>query len=268
LEQSFIKLYPYGRGGPGEPRRKGKAVSIEEHAKFVLYKSANCLFGQHSTFGLFVYDLINRKKAFGTLYAKGAVGTEEELVTVTAEELEEQAEFEARRITHRRAGEDLIHPNPNSNAATFLRSLSSMARNTMGSREARLKSQSDAFATSNALGTYHVFLTKNYHDLAMLLDLSSTEELNIARNIRGGGDVLELNIPIKGMRRGLISKNPAMTAFWFNSMVNVLLEEVLGFDPKTKRTRRDGLFGPIKAYHGATEEQVRLVLLMAVLWNV
>jgi hypothetical protein len=39
--------------------------------------------------------------------------------------------------------------------------------------------------------------------------------------------------------------------------IEVLL--VLGFDYKTERTRRDGLFGPIKAYHAATEEQVELL---------
>ena len=208
---------------------------------------------------------MNRKKAFGTLYAKESIAPEEQLATVTADELEEQAEFEAQRTAHHRAGESLQHPNPGSNAYRFTNSLHCINRNTMGSNEARIKSRSDAFAMSMAMGAFHSFITMNNYDLGnpYLMDLCSDEPLGLTTAIRSSNDLVELRIPIKSLRRGLVSKNPAMTAYWFDTMTKVFLEEVLGFCWKDKRTARDGLFGPIKAYHGATEEQVRYWVVLA-----
>ncbi len=63
-------------------------------------------------------------------------------------------------------------------------------------------------------------------------------------------------------RLKLIAKNPAACARFFDYMVDVFINEVIGFDARHK-----GLYGPVEAYYGTVEQQGRLTLhLHSILW--
>ncbi|KAL4259942.1 ATP-dependent DNA helicase [Pleurotus pulmonarius] len=60
-----------------------------------------------------------------------------------------------------------------------------------------------------------------------------------------------------------IANNPVAAARFFDYMVKVFIEVVLGFDES-----HNGLYGPIEAFYGSVEQQGRLTLhLHSILWN-
>lgn len=67
-------------------------------------------------------------------------------------------------------------------------------------------------------------------------------------------------LPPAKERREAVSADPAATARAWDKLVNIFIDELIGYDKKFQRCRRASLFGRVSAYLGMVETQARLSL--------
>ena len=120
-------------------------------------------------------------------------------------------------------------------------------------KSARMKSE----AMQHHRGQAAVFLTCCWDDENSWLIQTYTEDL-----VDNDKDMMDEDVEKRGMQRQMIRVNhPGFCAWHFETMMDILFEEVIGWDQtKEKPTKNRGLFGIPEAVTFAVKEQGRFTL--------
>ena len=139
----------------------------------------------------------------------------------------------------------------------YLQYVRSVAGKLPHSNEAAGKAQMNMEAMCHNLGPPHAFLTVTYDDdNSFLLQAFSGCEIDDDTPVERLSDD-ELRARAK-LRTELRLKYPGLSAFIFNEVLDIVMEEVVGWNCKTnKATKKEGLFGHCFACTYAVEEQGR-----------
>jgi hypothetical protein len=255
LMHSNLLQFPYGRGGPNETRvdENGHVVDKAKNIdRFVSRLSFQSLPQFHRPlFCLILYNLGLRKKALHMSSMVIENGTEAEMIvnSVDGQDLERAA---AAMANGSRAGSYASN--------TYLRKVKAVAGCLPHSNEASGKAAMKMESMHHNLGAPNVFLTFTFDDEnSFLVQVMAETEIDDDQDI---GILTDDELRTRAQRQNeLRLKYPGLCAMAFDDLLDIVLEEVMGWDRRLGRgTGRRGLFGTCIALSFGVEEQGRKTL--------
>jgi AAA domain/Helitron helicase-like domain at N-terminus len=252
LVATNLLVFPYGRCGMFEDRRlkDGSLTSDCEHEGFMRHLSlVSQRVCQSQMFQLILYSQISKWRILKSsrLKLKG-----ERTVDAIANALNSGDLSNA--INARRRG-DRFAGTFASNA--FLKQVDATASALAHTDAAAKKARGKIEAMVHEFGIPSVFLTVNFDDeCSFLLQVLSNEEIDDDTPVE---DIPEKECADRAVKRREIRiKMPGFAAGNYEMLLNILLEEVIGWDKRGQRpTEKEGLFGMCEALCLALEEQGR-----------
>ena len=255
LVATNLLVFPYGRGGMFEDRqlKDGSLTADCEHEGFMKHLSlVSQNVCQSAMFQLILYSQISRWRILKSsrLKLKG-----ERTVDAIANAL--NADDLADAINSRRRG-DRFGGTFASNA--FLKQVDATASSLPHADTAAKKARAKIEAMVHSYGIPSVFLTVNFDDeCSFLLQVLINDEVDDDTPVEDLTDEDCAKRSVK--RREIRVKFPGAAAGNYEMMLNILLEEVIGWDKREGRsTEKEGLFGICEALCLAIEEQGRKTL--------
>ena len=251
LPQVFPLTFPFGVGGLEENRRTH--VSVEECLKHYLNISLPMF--QHSDIILLISHMYFRKKSFQSAYLKcksrsslNGCTTGEHLSKISESEI-----LELSKKTKKDVNNQIGRP-PNQLIHTVSAACKSIPYSDEAAKEARAK----LFSMWYTFGPPAVFFTispgdecsfriKLYLNLKMdMLPQPTSDESDLIADFH--------------FRSKLRIDNPGACAREYNSIMQIIMEALIGWDFKEKKQTSLGIFGKILGFSDTSEEQGRKTL--------
>ena len=255
LVNACLLQFPYGRGGMHELREKGdgsmtSSTDIEDYVQHLSKLSQPHY--HHELFCLILYNLSAKqsmvRSAFWKARSKGNA-------TAFSEEL--TADDVSRAINQRENGNRL---NRNSPGGKFLSAIDAVSRAVPHTNEAAKRARGDGEALQHHFGQADVFLTVTPDDdNSFLVQVYAGVAIDDEQAVSSLSDE-ELRSRASE-RTELRIKHPGICAFFYEMMLEIILEEVIGWDLESNAPKAEGgLCGIPEAFTGSTEEQGRATL--------
>lgn len=145
-------------------------------------------------------------------------------------------------------------------AGQFLSAIDAVSKAVSHTNEAARRARQDGEAHQHHSGLPHVFLTTTPDDdNSILVQLYANSVIDDDAPVNGLTDE-ELRQRAK-LRTELRIKHPGICAFFYELMLDIILEEVIGWDLENVVPKPDGgLLGIPEAFTASTEEQGRTTL--------
>jgi hypothetical protein len=253
MTKAFPKLYPFGRGGWGEER----AVRLSRKAYFNhLLRLSSGVF-QDWEFVLHAYDLIAREDLYQAARLKAVIPTSnrqsaaDTWATIPTAELQLAAAHQDAVGKALSAGKPMP-PAPSgvtARARSFAQSVSATTKAAQHTPEHSLSSRIKMYSTHYRFGTPTWWIT---------ISPGSANSYRVWQ--LGAGDCLDKQPdrpPDRVLRFANVSNNPGACAAFFEHILQVFFETMVGWDFVKKRGSVDGLFGHVRAFTYAVETQGR-----------
>jgi hypothetical protein len=257
LIQLFPHLFPYGRGGWDEVRRR--PVRPERCVAHYLRLSTHAF---HETeFNLVVYDLLERAKSVHHAFVSclqpsvsgGGVSRAIAFASLTVPQLSMLAKYKEdvrAALLRKRPPPPLPDSLKKSGVdEEFLKTMHYACGVMRHTEEFAKEARKDMWSMHANEGKASLFVTVNPDDTGSL----------IIHLLRGGK--IDDEVPPLHIRQRYLANFPGATALSFERVMDVITKVILGWDERTGRsTKQGGLFGHVKGWMRAVEEQKRLSL--------
>lgn len=139
-------------------------------------------------------------------------------------------------------------------ARKLIQEVRAVTRHLPGSNEERLVWQRRAFAMANKFGSAAVFFTFAPNDVGSVLLSFYAGQMDVDSIM----DVGPEQLPIGAKRFAIVAKDPAAAAMNYQCLLDLVHEQLLGFDSATGRPLASGgIFGHCVAWLGCDETQAR-----------
>ena len=254
LVNACLLQFPYGRGGIHEMRKKGDGsisdkTHIEDYVEHLTRLSQPHF--HRELFTLILYNM-NMKQSM----VRSACWKVREKGNATAF----SQELTSAEVNSALDGRARGQRNYNSTGSKFVGAIDAVARSVPHTNEASRKGRRDAEAMQHHFGLPHLFLTYTGDDQnSFLVQVYSEHEIDDDTPVRNLSDE-ELARRSK-LRNELRISYPGICAYFYECMLEIVIEEVIGWDLRTNEARRGGgLFGIPIAFTSSTEEQGRMTL--------
>jgi hypothetical protein len=259
----FAQLLPFGRGSPGEQRKR--KWSLQKWVKYSL-RLSHGHFAQDQSFILIMFDMIARHRAFQSSYLRVTMRPEiaRNAAEVTREEMFDFCQYQDERI---RAFQKNLPPPQRigTRVASMFSGLTAGMSSFYGSAEERTQVRKLAYSTISAFGQPNIFFTicpdsfNNYQISSMnvpypsIFNQPSVEEANelTAYHIEQINKVLT-----KAQMQKAATENPMNSAMYFDEILKNINENILSWDMERHQSKeKPGLFGYTSAFIGCVETQ-------------
>jgi PIF1-like helicase/Helitron helicase-like domain at N-terminus len=256
LQEAFPLQFPYGYGerNPDENGSSGKTKSKvpnpDSYYKWLMKLSLPNM--HRADFVLVVHNMFERNRAVSTSWMRGiaphGAGNYGELFAeMDSEELQMAAKRRDRKDTRGTTVEE-----------TFFQCMDAVSRSLAHSNEAAMKARADMFAKITRFGLPALFFTVTPDDQCNFrIQIMKFGEMNVPGDFRSC-ESSEVEATYESCAETRI-KLPGLCSIDFNSVLQLLIRHVLGWDTITKQSHH-GAFGKIDAFYGAVEEQARKTL--------
>lgn len=261
LVNSSLLQFPFGRGGIHEKRIKGTGsltttVDIEDYCKHIARLSQTHF--HHELFSLILYNTsIKQKILRSTFFNVRDKKTAHALATDLTPSALCNAIGNRRRAPERNEQHYAFN-----HADKFLQTIDAVAKAIPHTNDASKKALSQAYAHQHNFGLPHIFLTITPDDEnSFLIEVYIGRADEQAKSVEETSDE-ELQWQAK-KRTAFRLEFPGLCAFFYQTVVDIVIEEIIGWDLKSNRARTEGgLFGIPQAFTLSTEEQGRRTLHM------
>jgi len=255
LVNAALLQFPFGRGGLHEKRITGTgsfttSVDVEDYSKHMGRISQTHF--HHELFSLMLYNLsIKQKILRATFFNVRDKKTAHALATdMTPSDL-------SNAIGNRRTpGQNNRNRTAFNYADKFLQTIDAVSRAIPHTNNASKKAMSEAYALQHNFGLPHIFLTITPDDEnSFLVEVYiGTQQSTTATE-----DMSDTDLKNTAQRRtALRLKFPGLCAFYYETVVNIVLEEIIGWDTKANKAKTEGgLFGIPLAFTLSTEDRPR-----------
>ncbi len=247
----FPHLFSYGLGHPEQSR--SVQVSLQDCVKYYLNLS-NRQFAQDESFPVIAFDIISRKRAMSHISLTCRLNPKEieDLNEVSASELAEQLEHEAKKREMLKNGHTFTQHPKSKSGQRLLRRVQSVLGKTFATNEEKKIYQRKAWS-----------IASKYHSCAMCITVTPNENGNGTVAFFAGEvnkvnliSVNEKDIPSNATRIQIAGKDPVACDLFFTNMLEILIGPMIGFDLTTKLPRKQGaLFGVPWAFIDGIESQ-------------
>lgn len=259
LVNACLLQFPYGRGGMHEQRMKSNGsftceTDITEYVEHLSRLSQP--YFHYELFTLMLYNLMMKQTMVRTagyrVRNKAAAHTLAE--EITADDVTEA-------IQSRLNGTVVEGNGTTRHGSQFLKAVDAVAGAVPHTNEAAKRARRDGEAHQHQFGTASYFLTVTPDD-----DNSFLVQVYSQVNVDNDHPVALLNdedlVARAKQRTQLRIKYPGICAYFFELVLDIVIEEVIGWDLAKGRARDDivGLFGLPEAFTASVEEQGRKTL--------
>ena len=256
LVNACLLQFPYGRGGLNERRMNpdGSFTSSTDCLDFAQACSTNSQSHfHHELFVLILYNMVVKREMVRTAaFRSRNKANATQLATELTEEMVEEA------INARANGSSYSRrPTAGDN---YLKGVDAIAKSVPHTNEAAKRARQDGHGLQHEFGLSSVFLTfcpddDNSFFLQMFSGVLIDDETPVS-NLTD-----EQLLKRAKQRTELRIKNPGLCALFFEFVLEIIIEEVIGWNMKDGKAReRGGLFGMPEAFVFAIEEQGRRTL--------
>jgi hypothetical protein len=264
LETRYPDLFPFGRAGFNEKRK----IPISNKTLIAYYTNLSTRQFKKPDFVLPVYDMIARNSSYNMaliranlpsreINAEGnVIPRTEAYARIPLEDLKKLADYQSEKIKRQLLGKTAPRPPASSSGLAFsFFTDQKIANETMQhSQAASQQNRQDVYAAHANNGKATIWLTISPDDAkffkVMWYALGPKESAPSAKAIPQGTK-----------RFALLSKHPMAAALNFQNILEIVIEDIIGWSLKNKRPfRRGGLSGVPKAWVRVVEEQSRLTL--------
>ena len=257
LSMTFPVLFPCGRGGIDEKRRVRTSFEYEICRWLNLWDRR---FGSDPRFAAVAFNKIRREKAMKNLFHQvpESLRLDASFLGITSEQMKAALVW-VDQCTRARMGGVRPPPPPQvsevGHAVDFVDRIKRGNQNLPGTAEEMLTHRAKAYSLCYSEGEPHIMFTFTFNDVC---NRRLQQWITL-------GQFLEM-LPEKTRRYDNIDSDQGSSVLLFLDIVDVLFSEGLGFDIKTRRTkRRGGVFGPVRDLFYVYEVQGRGVLHVHVL---
>ena len=255
LVNACLLQFPYGEGGMHELRYRGDGsmsnkIPLEDYVEHLSKVSMPHF--HHDLFTLILYN-ISMKQSM--VQSAGWKVREKGKAEMFASEL--TAEDVSRAIDHKQSGKLM---SGSRSASQFLKAIDAVSRSVPHTNEAAKKARLDGEAHQHHFGLSHIYLTvTNDDENSFLVQAYAGVEVDDGTPVHLLSDA-ELRERSK-LRTKLRIEHPGICAYYYELMLDILLEEVIGWDMEEDAAKNEGgLFGIPLAFTASTEEQGRTTL--------
>lgn len=263
LELHYPDLFPFGRGGFNEKRK----INISRSALLRHLLNLSTRQFQEVDFLLPLYDMKTRRDVAKMSFVRsilpsrnlynGSISTRAETYgRVSSEDLQLACSYKL--ACAKAASEGRPFPAPpvslNGLAMDFFTDISIACTPMQHSQAAAIKNRQDVYAAHNSNGKAHIWFTFSPDDSMSFKILWYALGANEAAPHKD-------NIPNGEFRFKLIAKKPVAAALYFERILEIVIERMIGWDvKKCQPLEGGGIFGVPKAWLRVVEEQSRLTL--------
>ena len=263
LEKHYPDLFPFGRGGFGEMRKK--RISRKAYLAYLLNLSTRQF--QHVDFLLPLYDMITRQEIATVSFVRsklpsrtqsnnGQMSNGEAFGRLSATALQKAGEYKIACAKATRLGHRLppAPPDIDGIGLNFFTNISISSEPMQHSQAAANKDRQDVYAAHNSNGQAQIWFTFSPDD---------AQTYKIVWYALGPNEAFnhETSIPSGKFRFKLLADHPVAAALHFENVLSDVIEHVIGWCQKTNQPKKmGGLFGIPKAWLRVVEEQSRLTL--------
>lgn len=249
----FPDLFPYGRGGPEE--RRAVPMSLAVYFRRLMLDGRRH-FAQHALLPLLAFDIVGRAAMMskGALHVRMRPSTHAAIAGVTVDELREHLVGKERERVSRRRGEAARRQNVGDPSSILMNQVYATMSRFPWSNEERATWRQELYALWQCFGVPHVFFTVTPDDVNSLTVMYYAGAVDADVFF----DTNASDIPSRGERFRIVSKDPVADARFFSRILGVVVRELLGWDSVTRRpVAGGGIFGVTKAFFGVVETQGR-----------
>ncbi len=262
LTNAFPHLFPFGRGGMDEERQV--RVSKEAALSHLMRLSTGAFHGYE--FVLTAYDNVARSKASHKAWVVSSRTKSQGGGRNTEKQGAHFAKLDSSTISLLAAyaekvnkAKKLDQPTPEppeslrarlNDDNEFIKGIRACSTALPHTHEAACSARLDNYGYHYKFGKASLFFTLNENDGGSL----------IVHFLNGGNPADEI-IPPLTVRTARLSHYPGTQALFHERVVQIIIEEILGWDPVHRRPYdKGGIFGHVKAFFACNEEQCRLSL--------
>ena len=250
---SCLLQFPFGYGGLQEERKDKDGIITDnvDHRKYIQHLSRLSQPQFHR--GLFCLKLFN-------------FTMKQQMVMTAAWKVRQKGNTEAfaRHMTREEVSEALNRKEAGirrgqSCGGQFVSAIDVVARSLPHTNEAAKKARMEGEALRHKFGMPHFFFTVTPDD-----ENSFLMEVLVGKDIGQGicpTQLTEEQLMENSKQRWKIRiEYPGLCAFYYECMMDIIIEEVLQWDPVKQKSKGVGLFGRVEAFTATTEEQGRTTL--------
>ena len=280
---NFLKAcllqFPYGLGGMNEQRMNSdgsmtSSIDLTDYVQHLSYISQPHF--HRPLFVLILYSIFQRQRMLrsSSLNVRGDVTYSDFATALNADDIDQAVSFRQLQRQQRRAGRST----PNIAGGTFvsnkfLNSIDAVTKALPHSNAAAKRARTEGESLCHYLGFPAIFLSFAPDDeSSFLLQIFAGVTIDDDTAIESLTD--EQLASRAKHRRELRIQSPGLCAFYFEIMLEIVLEEIIGVDIHTKQVLKEGFFGLVEAVMVTVEEQGRrslhahILLWIAALQNI
>ena len=242
----FPTLFPYGIGGFEDGNRKYN-ISFKHHVKHLLNLHDKC-FQMHHSFSFIVFNMLQRRTVLLHTHLRMKRSTfasaAEMYDTITSDSIE--------RLADRIRTDNFNGPWNESDRKIhrLMQDVRAINSYVPGSSSSRLQMRNEIRALTTQLGVPSYFITINPANVyCPVLKYLAEQNIDI-------DNLQEDDVPNYWQQACLISRNPTITAKFFNIFVEAFIKSLLKADTSSEMIK-PGALGYVKGYYGCVEAQGR-----------
>lgn len=255
LVNACLLQFPFGRGGMHEDRLKKDgtfSVSVDADSYIEHLSRLSPPQFHRDRFTLILYNMSMRRMMLQRAFFKvrNDLTASQISTSLTEEDI-------ANAISKKKTGD--LH---NNNAGgSFIRAVDAVAQAVPHSNDATRKARRDGQTFAHHFGFPSFFLTVVPDDLNSFYILVYSANANAHKAVDPANMTDQELKKFATLREKIRMEYPGICAFYFEQVLDIVIEQVLGWDQTNGRpTERPGLFGVPIAYIAAMEEQGRKTL--------
>ncbi|KAJ6512500.1 hypothetical protein C8R45DRAFT_813478, partial [Mycena sanguinolenta] len=231
----FPWLFPYGKGGIGQPSHKGKISDMVRKRNLLLYHDK-----RFQTDVYFPMISFNQEQMKGSSIGSNLIVKRSKFPDISRRLLAMDLELVG-QLADRMAKGESVKPETDAEKQCFalLTDLDGIGAHVMGSSTSKKHSRNQIWSMISFIGSPTWFVTMAWSDSCHPLALYYAQT----------DTTYYPEIKCSDERRTLVSKNPVAAARFFHYMVTVFLEEVLCW-----KSPFPGLYGHTSAFYGTVEQ--------------
>ncbi|KAG1694469.1 hypothetical protein DVH05_028660 [Phytophthora capsici] len=251
VAEMFPSLLPGGCGGPNEKRRR--RISLRKWV-FRSLSLAGHRFERHYAFLLLAFDFLALRNARRSLFVKMKVSTTALIAgNLSRETILESVKY-SNHLAH--ANSHGLQPDPIPESVKRVidlrKGLSTSESAYFGSNVSRMRARHDLFGYLQRFGILQLFFT-------ISPDSSGTYSIAVKSGDVSKAAIESANLallPTRAERKQIAGGNPMQCARYFESVVDIVIDDILGWDVARSRPKRGGgAFGVVRAFGAAAETQ-------------
>ena len=244
--QMFPWLFPYGLGGIGQARHKGKFSEMLHKRHLLMYHDKRFQTDIYFPIIAFNHDQMKSGITGSFLLTKRQNFTEisQRLMNINSSVL--------KHISQQMAAGENVKPQSDEEKLCFslIDDLDHVGGHVKGSLTSKKYMRNEIWSLISFMGAPSWFITFSPVDSRHPIALYYADK----------GIYFKPEIRCSDERNRLVAQNPVAAARFFDFMVKMFIKHVLGVDKS-----QDGLYGKTSAYYGTVEQQGRLTLHMHML---